>query len=182
MRYPVEDRQDRPRSLRALCGCAAEGKGDKGSRSVAVGRADPLGYRESHTNHPYPAYSSPDRQIPPQPNGPTKTTDLQSIKETWLHSYPRGNHGATGDTSLAEELNIFFTRFEVAATESDPSPPTSSNSHILTVKEHDHTALTLKHLMSCRRQRRSSCSQLTAHGTLQPDVTGSPKHLENVKP
>lgn len=55
-----------------------------------------------------------------------------------ITNYKTSNHRtADGEASLAEDINSFSARFEVEATESDPSPPTTSNSQILTVKEHD---------------------------------------------
>lgn len=42
-----------------------------------------------------------------------------------------------GDTSLAEEFNCFFARFEVKGAETEATSSPASNSHILTVQEDD---------------------------------------------
>lgn len=47
-------------------------------------------------------------------------------------------HDCRTDTLLAEELNwFFFARYEVKAVETNMSPPPASNSHMVTVQEHD---------------------------------------------
>ena len=61
----------------------------------------------------------------------------------------RGNRitAADGDTSLAEQLNCFFSRFEVSTTNvGDITPsPVCNNSHTLTVQEHQFSSLRLGH-------------------------------------
>ncbi len=55
-----------------------------------------------------------------------------------MTNYRPSNFSATdGDTSLAEELNHFFARFEVEPTETAKTHPPAHSSHILTVEEHE---------------------------------------------
>lgn len=42
-----------------------------------------------------------------------------------------------GNAALAEELNCFFARYEVEATETVKTLPPASNSHTLTLQDHD---------------------------------------------
>ncbi|KAI7804208.1 putative RNA-directed DNA polymerase from mobile element jockey-like [Triplophysa rosa] len=55
-----------------------------------------------------------------------------------MTNYRPSNHSAMdGDTSLAEELNHFFARFEVEPTGAAKTHPPAHSSHILMVEEHD---------------------------------------------
>ncbi|KAL6479062.1 hypothetical protein MHYP_G00124950 [Metynnis hypsauchen] len=60
----------------------------------------------------------------------------RGIQHLTYHKTRRGT-AAKGDTSLAEELNCFFARYEVKAVETDTKPPPVSHNHILTVQEHE---------------------------------------------
>ncbi|KAL6474772.1 hypothetical protein MHYP_G00158120 [Metynnis hypsauchen] len=66
-----------------------------------------------------------------------------NMRQVWqgvqhlTHYKPSNTTMAVGDSTLAEELNHFFTRFEVESSEMAAAKPSSCSSSSLTVQEHE---------------------------------------------